>query len=60
MNMITGMMWGGTVKGDERAGLGTEFRQVVGEMTALLYNLGFWGSWDRLDFKFQDLKLRFI
>ncbi|KAL8539652.1 hypothetical protein ACS0TY_001314 [Phlomoides rotata] len=36
MNVITGMMWGGTVKGDERAGLGAEFRQVVGEMTALL------------------------
>lgn len=36
MNVITGMLWGGTVKGEERAAVGAEFRQVVGEMTALL------------------------
>ncbi|KAH6818093.1 cytochrome P450 [Perilla frutescens var. frutescens] len=36
MNVITSMLWGGTVEGDERAGLGAEFKQVVGEMTGLL------------------------
>ncbi|KAK4486406.1 hypothetical protein RD792_009080 [Penstemon davidsonii] len=36
MNVITSMLWGGTVKGEERVGLGAEFKQVVGEMTALL------------------------
>ncbi|KAK1384841.1 geraniol 8-hydroxylase-like [Heracleum sosnowskyi] len=36
MNVITSMMWGGTVKGDDRAGLGTEFRLVVNEITQLL------------------------
>nr|QBS13816.1 Cytochrome P450 monooxygenase [Marrubium vulgare] len=36
MNVITGMLWGGTVTGEERAAVGAEFRQVVGEMTALL------------------------
>lgn len=36
LNVITGMMWGGTVKAEEREGLGAEFKEVVGEMTALL------------------------
>ncbi|XP_028960446.2 flavonoid 3'-monooxygenase CYP75B137-like [Malus domestica] len=36
MNVITNMLWGGTVQGDERAGLGAEFREVVSEMTELL------------------------
>ncbi|KAL0312792.1 UNVERIFIED_CONTAM: Flavonoid 3'-monooxygenase [Sesamum radiatum] len=36
LNVITSMMWGGTVSGEERAGLGAEFKQVVGEMTELL------------------------
>ncbi|KAM7494131.1 hypothetical protein LguiB_028740 [Lonicera macranthoides] len=36
MNVITSMMWGGTMEGEERANLGTEFRQVVNEMTGLL------------------------
>ncbi|KAM7494132.1 hypothetical protein LguiB_028741 [Lonicera macranthoides] len=36
MNVITSMMWGGTVEGEESARLGTEFRQVVNEMTGLL------------------------
>ncbi|KAL0288768.1 UNVERIFIED_CONTAM: Flavonoid 3'-monooxygenase [Sesamum calycinum] len=36
LNVITSMMWGGTVTGEERAGLGAEFKQVVGEMTELL------------------------
>ncbi|KAL3818182.1 hypothetical protein ACJIZ3_004087 [Penstemon smallii] len=36
MNVITSMLWGGTVKGVERAGLGAEFKQLVGEMTAFL------------------------
>lgn len=36
MNVITNMLWGGTVKGDERASLGAEFRRVVTEMTELM------------------------
>ena len=28
-NVITSMLWGGTVKGEERANLGAEFRHVV-------------------------------
>ncbi|XP_008238638.1 PREDICTED: cytochrome P450 76M5-like [Prunus mume] len=36
LNVITNMLWGGTVEGDERAGLGVEFREVVSEMTELL------------------------
>ncbi|KAI3468886.1 hypothetical protein Pfo_025549 [Paulownia fortunei] len=36
LNVITSMLWGGTVKGEERTGLGAEFKQVVGEMTGLL------------------------
>ncbi|KAL6181956.1 hypothetical protein ACLB2K_048603 [Fragaria x ananassa] len=35
LNVITNMLWGGTVQG-EAARLGAEFRQVVAEMTALL------------------------
>ncbi|WMV43689.1 hypothetical protein MTR67_037074 [Solanum verrucosum] len=34
-NVITSMLWGGTVKGGERASLGSEFRYVVSEMAAL-------------------------
>nr|XP_023879126.1 geraniol 8-hydroxylase-like isoform X1 [Quercus suber] len=36
MNVITNMMWGGTVEGDERSSLGADFREVVSEMTELL------------------------
>ncbi|KAK2967312.1 hypothetical protein RJ640_004878, partial [Escallonia rubra] len=36
LNVITSMLWGGTVKGEERASLGAEFRQVVAQMTELL------------------------
>ncbi|BFG31487.1 hypothetical protein CerSpe_177610 [Prunus speciosa] len=36
LNVITNMLWGGTVEGDERAGLGAEFQEVVSEMTELL------------------------
>lgn len=36
LNVITSMLWGGTVEGDERAVVGAEFRQVVGEITELL------------------------
>ncbi|KAK4728578.1 hypothetical protein R3W88_021566 [Solanum pinnatisectum] len=35
LNVITSMLWGGTVKGEERASLGGEFRHVVTEMAAL-------------------------
>nr|GMD75017.1 geraniol 8-hydroxylase-like [Ipomoea batatas] len=36
LNVITGMMWGGTVKGKERESLGLEFREIVAEMIELL------------------------
>lgn len=36
LNVITGMMWGGTVKAEDREKLGAEFRQVINEMTGLL------------------------
>ncbi|GAA0184579.1 hypothetical protein LIER_31867 [Lithospermum erythrorhizon] len=36
LNVITNMLWGGTMKGEERSNLGAEFREVVAEMTALL------------------------
>ncbi|KAK4557962.1 hypothetical protein RGQ29_007632 [Quercus rubra] len=36
MNVITNMMWGGTVEGEERSSLGADFREVVSEMTELL------------------------
>ncbi|KAJ9549989.1 hypothetical protein OSB04_022532 [Centaurea solstitialis] len=35
-NVITGMMWGGTVKAEDREGLGAEFRRAINEMTGLL------------------------
>lgn len=37
LNVITSMLWGGTIEGgDERAVVGAEFRQVVGEITELI------------------------
>ncbi|GFZ06966.1 cytochrome P450, family 706, subfamily A, polypeptide 7 [Actinidia rufa] len=36
LNVITSMLWGGTVRGEDRGSLGAEFRQVVTEMTELL------------------------
>ncbi|XP_047271409.1 flavonoid 3'-monooxygenase CYP75B137 isoform X1 [Capsicum annuum] len=36
LNVITSMIWGDTVKVEERATLGAEFRHVVTEMTELL------------------------
>ncbi|KAI9111046.1 hypothetical protein K1719_017921 [Acacia pycnantha] len=36
LNVITNMMWGGTLEGDERAAVGAEFREVVAGMTELL------------------------
>ncbi|KAM6557074.1 hypothetical protein CsatB_004093 [Cannabis sativa] len=36
LNVITNMLWGGAVEGDERDSLGAEFRQIVSEMTDLL------------------------
>lgn len=36
MNVMTSMLWGGTVKGGERESLAAEFKQVVAEMTGLL------------------------
>lgn len=36
LNVVTNMLWGGSVKGNERASIGAEFRQVVSEITELL------------------------
>lgn len=36
LNVITSMMWGGTLEGDERVAVGAEFREVVAHMTELL------------------------
>lgn len=36
LNVLTSMMWGGTVKGEESAGIGTDFRQLVNDITELL------------------------
>ncbi|XP_076934303.1 labd-13Z-ene-9,15,16-triol synthase, chloroplastic-like [Bidens hawaiensis] len=36
LNVITGMMWGGTVKAEDRERLGAEFRQLIGEITGYL------------------------
>ncbi|CAH9144423.1 unnamed protein product [Cuscuta epithymum] len=36
LNVITGMMWGGTMKGAERESLGSEFRQIVSGIIDLL------------------------
>jgi cytochrome P450 len=36
LNVITNMLWGGTVEGEERASLGAEFREVISEMIDLL------------------------
>lgn len=34
-NVVTSMIWGNTLKGEEMARLGAEFRQVITEMTVL-------------------------
>uniref|UniRef100_A0A2P2MZG0 Cytochrome P450 family protein n=1 Tax=Rhizophora mucronata TaxID=61149 RepID=A0A2P2MZG0_RHIMU len=36
LNVITSMLWGGTVQGEERAALGAEFRKVISGITGLL------------------------
>ncbi|KAF8412393.1 hypothetical protein HHK36_000357 [Tetracentron sinense] len=36
LNVITSMLWGGTLKGEERNSLGMEFREVIGDITELL------------------------
>lgn len=36
LNVITNMLWGGTVEGEERASVGAEFRLVVTEITKCL------------------------
>ncbi|KAF9617140.1 hypothetical protein IFM89_034291 [Coptis chinensis] len=36
LNVITSMMWGGTIKVGEGASIGAEFREVVGDITDLL------------------------
>ncbi|KAF6168576.1 hypothetical protein GIB67_005188 [Kingdonia uniflora] len=36
LNMLTSMLWGGTLKGEERKNIGREFKQVVEEIIKLL------------------------
>nr|AYM55653.1 cytochrome p450 [Croton stellatopilosus] len=36
LNVITNMLWGGTVEEENKASLGAEFREAVADMTALL------------------------
>ncbi|PHU28424.1 hypothetical protein BC332_00517 [Capsicum chinense] len=36
LNVITNMLWGGTIKGEERVSLGAEFRHAVSDLTGLL------------------------
>lgn len=36
MNVITSMLWGGTMEGEERSAVGKEFRELVAEITELL------------------------
>nr|XP_027080956.1 geraniol 8-hydroxylase-like isoform X1 [Coffea arabica] len=36
LNVITNMLWGGTIQGKERTNIGAEFMQVVAEVTKLL------------------------
>ncbi|KAK6245685.1 hypothetical protein SCA6_008775 [Theobroma cacao] len=35
LNVVTSMLWGGTVEGDARASLGAEFRHVISEVTEI-------------------------
>ncbi|KAM0058418.1 putative cytochrome P450 [Helianthus debilis subsp. tardiflorus] len=36
LNVVTGMMWGGTVKLEDRERVGAEFRQLISELTGYL------------------------
>ncbi|KAJ0433369.1 putative cytochrome P450 [Helianthus annuus] len=36
LNVITGMMWGGTVKPEDRERVGADFRQLISELTGYL------------------------
>lgn len=36
LNVITGMLWGGTVQGEERERLGADFKQAMSNLTKLL------------------------
>ncbi|GLT78349.1 hypothetical protein SLA2020_498880 [Shorea laevis] len=36
LNVLTSMIWGGTVQGDERAAVGAEFREAISDITELL------------------------
>ncbi|KAL7160309.1 hypothetical protein ABFS83_01G085400 [Erythranthe nasuta] len=65
MNVITSMMWGGTAAGEELdgGGLGSEFRQVVGEMTGLLGmpNLSdFFPGLERFDLQSVQKKMKVL
>lgn len=67
LNVITNMLWGGTVKGEERASMAAEFRQVV---TLMVEQLGkpnisdFYPSLGRFDLqgirkKTRDMAVKF-
>ncbi|KAK8944726.1 Flavonoid 3',5'-hydroxylase [Platanthera zijinensis] len=61
MNTVTGMLWGGTVGEEERSGLGKEFRELVGQITALLGRPNvsdFFPALRRLDLQRVDGKMR--
>ncbi|PON92927.1 LOW QUALITY PROTEIN: Cytochrome P450, E-class, group I [Trema orientale] len=54
LNVVTNMLWGGTVEEDEGASMGAEFREVVSDITYLLGkpNLSdFFPGLDRFDFQ---------
>ncbi|KAI3858582.1 hypothetical protein MKX03_005630 [Papaver bracteatum] len=36
LNMIMGMLWGGTLQGEERSKVGAEFQKVIGELVKLI------------------------
>lgn len=67
LNVITNMLWGGTVKGEERASVAAEFRQVVTQMVEQLGkpNISdFYPSLDRFDLqgirkKTRDMAVKF-
>ncbi|KAL6556865.1 hypothetical protein OROHE_006741 [Orobanche hederae] len=63
LNVITSMMWGGTVVGEKRAMLGAEFKEIVGEMTQLLGmpNLSdFYPGLERFDFQGIRKKMKVL
>ncbi|KAL6550211.1 hypothetical protein OROMI_020699 [Orobanche minor] len=63
LNVITSMMWGGTVVGEKREMLGAEFKEIVGEMTQLLGmpNLSdFYPGLEKFDFQGIRKKMKVL